>query len=196
MVLPLLGNAPSSAPWQTPAQRSEPTESHIHTHRNTHTLIHTTTYTHVHTHTQIHTYTYTHTHTYTQVHTHIHIHRNTYTHIHKLFYLARQLGVCLSLLLELTFKNSHFMGYHSGQSGDKPAMVCPHQALAASRWLVSPCRWGASTVLLCTHCRTLLGSAVKVSCFSLMCLPRLPSLAGAQCMSAGWTSLHRPRWQC
>lgn len=142
-----------------------------------------------------HTYTGTYTYIYTGTYTHTYTQKYIHTHRHKLFCPAGQLGVCLSLLLELTFKNSRFMGYHSGQSRDRPAMVCPHQALAASRWLVSPRRWGASTVLLCAHCRTLLGSAVKVSCFSLMCLPRPPSLAGTQCMSAGWTSLHRPRWQ-
>ena len=117
-----------------------------------------------------HTYTGTYTYIYTGTYTHTYTQKYIHTHRHKLFCPAGQLGVCLSLLLELTFKNSRFMGYHSGQSGDRPAMVCPHQALAASRW-------GASTVLLCAHCRTLLGSAVKVSCFSLMCLPRPPSLA-------------------
>lgn len=45
-------------------------------------------------------------------------------------------------------------------------MVCPHQVLAVSRWLLSPCRWEVSIVLLCARCRTLLGSAVKVPCLS------------------------------
>ena len=187
-----------------PQLRDQNRLSHTHTHRNAHTLKHTytpihtythtyTTYTHVYTHT--HTYIYTGTYTHTYTHTHTYTQKYIHIHTHKLFCPAGQLGVCLSLLLELTFKHSCFMGYHSGQSGDRPAMVCPHQALAASRWLVSPRRWEASTELLCARCRTLPGSAVKVSCLSLMCLPRSPPLAGAHCMSAGWTSLHRPRWQ-
>lgn len=148
-----------------PQPRDQNQLSHTHKHRNTHTLKHAHTNTHIHSYIY---YIYTCTHTHIHIHRYIHIYTHTYTqkyihiHTHKPFCPAGQLGVCLFLLLELTFKNSCLMG----QSRDRPAMVCPHQVLAVSRWLVSPCRWEASIVLLCARCRTLPGSAVKVPCLS------------------------------
>lgn len=148
-----------------PQPRDQNQLSHTHKHRNTHTLKHAHTNPHINSYIY---YIYTCTHTHIHIHRYIHIYTHTYTqkyihiHTHKPFCPAGQLGVCLSLLLELTFKNSCLMG----QSRDRPAMVCPHQVLAVSRWLVSPCRWEASIVLLCARCRTLPGSAVKVPCLS------------------------------
>lgn len=148
-----------------PQPRDQNQLSHTHKHRNTHTLKHAHTNTHINSYIY---YIYTCTHTHIHIHRYIHIYTHTYTqkyihiHTHKPFCPAGQLGVCLFLLLELTFKNSCLMG----QSRDRPAMVCPHQVLAVSRWLVSPCRWEASIVLLCARCRTLPGSAVKVPCLS------------------------------
>ena len=148
-----------------PQPRDQNQLSHTHKHRNTHTLKHAHTNPHINSYIY---YIYTCTHTHIHIHRYIHIYTHTYTqkyihiHTHKPFCPAGQLGVCLFLLLELTFKNSCLMG----QSRDRPAMVCPHQVLAVSRWLVSPCRWEASIVLLCARCRTLPGSAVKVPCLS------------------------------
>lgn len=104
-----------------------------------------------------------------------------------------QLGVSLSLLLELTFKNNHFIGRNPRHGGICLPWCVPRQVFTrAGDW----CPHDGRAFWVCCKGRP----GKQPACLSVMCSPRPrpsrltrgPARRDPQCMSAGCVSLSPP----